>query len=225
MQSLGIDVLLNWSTIRRLLEGLYFTLEVSLASIILSVLLGIVFGIIRTSNNIWVRIIFRIYLEVVRMLPTLVLLYVLYFTLPSLFNLELDGRLVGILAFSFWGAAEVSDIMRSAIISLPKHQRESGLAIGLNKLQLFSYVLLPQAFKRALAPIVNLAARIIMTTSLLVLIDVQDIIKRGKEIIEYASMMGNDMAPFWIYGAILLVFFAICYPLSKLSQHLTKQKG
>ena len=224
MQNLGIDVLFNWVTIERLLGGLYFTLEVSLAAIVLSIFFGVIFGIIRTTNNLWVRGIFRVYLEIVRVLPTLVLLYILYYTLPSLFALDLDGRIVGVLAFSFWGAAEASDIIRSAIISLPKHQRESGLAIGLNKYQLFRYVLLPQAFKLALAPIINLSARIIMTTSLLVLIGVQDLIKVGKEIIEYASMMGNDMAPFWIYGIILFIFFAICYPLSKLSQRLTKHK-
>lgn len=224
MQSLETNILFNWITIERLLEGLYFTLEVSFTAILLSGLLGTLFGIIRTSNKLGVRIIFRTYLETVRVLPTLVLLYILYYTLPSILNLNIDGRLVGIIAFTFWGAAEMSDIIRSAIISLPKHQTESALAIGLNKTQLFCYVLLPQALKLAIPPAINLAARIIMTTSLLVLISVQDITKVGKEIIEYASMMGDDMAPFWIYGFILLVFFAICYPLSKLSQRLTRRK-
>lgn len=224
MQSLGINVLFNWLTIERLLGGLYFTLEVSLASIVFSVLFGVVFGVIRTTNNIWVRGVFRVYLEVVRVLPTLVLLYILHYVLPGLIGLDLDGRVVGVLAFTFWGAAETSDIIRSAIISIPKHQRESGLAIGLDQYQLFRHVLLPQAFKLALAPIINLSARIIMTTSLLVLMGVQDLIKVGLQIIESASMMGNDMAPFWIYGFILLVFFAICYPLSKLSQYLTNHK-
>lgn len=224
MQNLGIDVLLDWVTIKRLLGGLYFTLEVSFAAILISVILGTIFGIVRTSNNQLIRFIFRAYLEAVRVLPTLVLLYILYYILPNILNLNLDGRLVGVLAFSFWGAAEMSDIIRSAIISLPNHQKESALAIGLNHWQMYRYVLLPQALKRALAPAVNLAARIIMTTSLLVLIGVQDLIKVGKEIIEYATMMGNDMAPFWIYGLILLIFFVICYPLSKLSQRLAKSK-
>lgn len=224
VQNLGIDVLFDWITIKRLLEGLYFTLEVSFIAIFISAILGTVFGIIRTSNNKAIRFIFRTYLEVVRVLPTLVLLYILYYILPNVLNLNLDGRLVGILAFSFWGSAEMSDIIRSAIISLPKHQKESALAIGLNKVQMYRYVLLPQALKLALAPAINLAARIIMTTSLLVLIGVQDLIKVGKEIIEYATMMGNDMAPFWIYGLILLLFFIICYPLSKLSQRLAKSK-
>lgn len=224
MQNSGIDILFEWITIKRLLGGLYYTLEVSFIAIMLSILLGTLFGIIRTSKALPVRIIFRSYLEVVRVLPTLVLLYILYYTLPSLFNLDIDGRLVGIVAFTFWGAAEMSDIVRSALISLPKHQTESGLAIGLNKRQLFQYVLLPQALKLAVPPAINLAARIIMTTSLLVLIGVQELVKVGKEIIE-ANAMTNYMAPFWIYGLILILFFAICYPLSKLSQKLSQRKG
>lgn len=224
MQNSGIDILFEWLTIKRLLEGLYFTIEVSFIAIILSVILGTLFGIIRTFNSLPIRIIFRIYLETVRVLPTLVLLYILYYTLPSMLNLDINGRLVGVIAFVFWGAAEMSDIVRSAIISLPKHQTESALAIGLNKKQLFQYVLLPQAFKRVIPPAINLSARIIMTTSLLVLISVQELVKVGKEIIE-ANAFTNSMAPFWIYGIILILFFAVCYPLSKLSNVLSSRNS
>ena len=220
MQNLGLDII-DWITLKRLAVGLYFTLEVALISIILSVILGAIFGILRTSNNIAIKIPFKIYLEIVRVLPTLVLLYLLYYILPSLININISGRAVGILAFTFWGAAEMSDIVRSAIISLPKHQKESAEAIGLSQFQCFRYVLLPQAFKNAASPMLNLSARIVMTTSLLVLIGVQDVTKVGKEIIEYAAMMNNPLAPFWIYGLILLLFFVICYPLSKLASKLT----
>lgn len=223
MQNLGLDIL-DSITIERLLSGLYFTLEVAFISIIISLIVGTVFGIIRTSKRAIVRAPFRLYLEIVRVLPTLVLLYLLYYILPSFISFNLSGRTVGILAFSFWGAAEMSDIVRSALLSLPKHQRESGLAIGLNQSQLFRYVLLPQALKLTIPPALNLSARIIMTTSLLVLIGVQDVIKVGKEIIEYAAMMNNSMAPFWIYGLILLLFFTICYPISKLAQRLYKHR-
>lgn len=219
MQNLGLDII-DKITIERLLSGLYFTLEVAFISIIITLILGTIFGIIRTSSNRIIRAPFRLYLEIVRILPTLVLLYLLYYILPSLINLNISGRVVGIIAFSFWGAAEMSDIVRSSILSLPKHQRESGEAIGLNQFQLFRYLLLPQALKIAIPPALNLSARIIMTTSLLVLIGVQDVIKVGKEIIEYAAMMNNPMAPFWIYGLILLTFFLICYPLSKLASRL-----
>lgn len=223
MQNLGLDIL-DWITLKRLATGLYFTLEVALISIVLSIILGAVFGILRTSNNLSIKIPFKIYLEIVRVLPTLVLLYLLYYILPTLINIDISGRAVGIIAFTFWGAAEMSDIMRSAILSIAKHQKESAEAIGLNKYQLFRYVLLPQALKNAVAPVLNLSARIIMTTSLLVLIGVQDVTKVSKEIIEYAAMMNNSLAPFWIYGFILLLFFAICYPLSKLTSKIAQRE-
>ena len=221
MQNLGLDIL-DWITIERLLSGLYFTLEVAFISIIITLFLGTILGILRTSDRLLIRVPFRLYLEVVRVLPTLVLLYLLYYILPKIVDIDINGRIVGIFAFSFWGVAEMSDIVRSSILSLPKHQRESGQAIGLNPFQLFRYLLLPQALKIAIAPALNLSARIIMTTSLLVLIGVQDVIKVGKEIIEYAAMTNNPMAPFWIYGLILLIFFLICYPLSKLASKLYK---
>ncbi len=224
MQNLGLDIL-DWITVKRLASGLYFTLEVALISIVLSVILGTIFGVLRTSNNWFIRTVFRIYLEIVRVLPTLVLLYLLYYIFPTDLKINISGRAVGIIAFTFWGAAEMSDIIRGAIISIPKHQRESAQAIGLNNVQLFRYVLLPQAFQRALPATLNLSSRIVMTTSLLVLIGVQDITKVGKEIIEYATMMNNPMAPFWIYGVILLIFFLICYPLSKLATFLTRKSG
>lgn len=224
MQNLGLDIL-DWITVKRLASGLYFTLEVALISIVLSVILGTIFGVLRTSNNWFIRTVFRIYLEIVRVLPTLVLLYLLYYIFPTDLKINISGRAVGIIAFTFWGAAEMSDIIRGTIISIPKHQKESAQAIGLNNVQLFRYVLLPQAFQRALPATLNLSSRIVMTTSLLVLIGVQDITKVGKEIIEYATMMNNPMAPFWIYGVILLIFFLICYPLSKLATFLTRKSG
>ncbi len=223
MLNSGIDVLFEWVTIRRLLEGLYFTVKVSFLSIFLSVLLGTLFGVVRTSDAWSVRLFFRIYLEIVRILPTLVLLFVLYFTLPAVLNININGQLVGVIAFVFWGAAEMSDIVRAAIISLPRHQTESALAIGLNKIQLYRHVLLPQAFKRVLPPALNLSARIIMTSSLLVLIGVREVIKVGKEIIE-ANAFSNDLAPFWIYGFILILFFLICYPLSRISKALADRE-
>ncbi len=222
MQNLGLDIL-DWITIKRLATGFYFTLEVAFIAILLTWILGTLIGIIRTSQHLAIRIPCKIYLEIVRVLPTLVLLYLLYYILPTVIPIDLNGRTVGVIAFTFWGAAEMSDIIRSAILSLPKHQRESATAIGLNTRQIFYYVLLPQALRNAVGPALNLTARIIMTTSLLVLIGVQDVTKVGKEIIEYAAMMNNPLAPFWIYGLILLLFFAICYPISKLATYYSRR--
>lgn len=83
-----------------------------------------------------------------------------------------------------WVAAEFSDIVRGALESFPKTQRESGLALGLNRLQLFRYVLLPQAVKLELPATINLATKVIKTTSLLMIINIMEVINVGQQIIE-----------------------------------------
>ncbi|MBN3859513.1 ABC transporter permease subunit [Neisseriaceae bacterium PsAf] len=219
MQNLGIEILLDWLTWKRLVQGLYVTLEVAFFAIIFSLLLGTILGVLRTFDYRFIKVSSYIYLSIIRILPTLVLLYILYYTLPSLLNIEIDGILVGVIAFTLWGTAEMSDIVRSAIISLPQHQSDSALAIGLSQQQAFTYILLPQAFKNVIPPSINLAARIIMTTAFLSLIGVRELVRVGKEIIE-ANAMLNYMAPFWIYGIILLLFFAMCYSLSRWAKTL-----
>ncbi len=104
------------------------------------------------------------------------------------------------LVLSLWGASEVGEVVRGALHSLPRGQREAGLSIGLDGPQLYGYVLLPQALKRMTPPTINVYTRIIKTSSLAVLIGVVDVIKVGQQIIErtYESVL--------IYGALFLFF-------------------
>lgn len=222
MLSSAIDVLFSGMNMQRLLAGLWVTVRVAFLSILLGCLLGIVFGIIRTSKSKWITAIFRIYLELFRIIPILVWLFILYFVLPADFNINLNAEVVSVLVFSLWGAAEMSDIVRGAIISLPKHQVESGKALGLKTGQLFRYILIPQAIKRTIPATINLATRMIKTTALLVMIGVVEVIKVGQQIIEFTNMK-NPTAAFWVYGFIFFLYFIICYPLSKLAQILERK--
>lgn len=219
MQNLGIDVIFNSQTLGRLISGLLLNLEVSFFSIFLSVVLGIFLGMLFSLNKWWIKIPCQLYLNIIRIMPTLVLLFLLYFTLPELLNIDINSIIVGILAFTLWGCAEASDIVRSALDSLPRHQQESAIALGLSMRQVFFKILFPQAIKRTIAPLINLSVRIIMTSSLLVLIGVREVVKVGKEIIEINSFTNTNTA-FWIYALILILFFCICYPLSKISKRI-----
>lgn len=221
MQSLGIEVLFHAITIQRLMIGLLVTIKVAAIAIVVSWLLGTFLGVIRTSKSLTVQIIFRIYLELFRIIPILVWLFLLYFILSADFNINLDAQLVSIIVFSLWGAAEMSDIVRGALISLPRHQVESALSIGLNTRQLYWYILIPQAFRRTVPAAINLATRLIKTTSLLVMLGVVEVIKVGQQIIE-ADSLTNPQASFWVYGFIFFLYFIICYPISKLSQKVLK---
>lgn len=222
MLNSGIEVLFNGINMQRLLIGLIETIKVAIISIILGCILGVVFGIIRTTSSKIVAFIFRFYLELFRIIPILVWLFIFYFVLPANFDIHLSAEVVSIIVFTLWGAAEMSDIVRSAIISLPKHQTESGKALGLSTIQIYWHILLPQAVKRTVPATINLATRMIKTTSLLVMIGVIEVIKVGQQIIESSSLK-YPSASFWVYGFIFILYFIICYPLSKLSNRLEKK--
>lgn len=222
MQSLGINSIFEGRNLQRLFEGLLVTVEIALISIIIASLLGIIIGLSRTSKSKLILFINRVYLELFRIIPTLVWLFVFYFGVTTALNIDLSGYVVSIIVFSLWGAAEMGDIVRGALQSLPKHQIESGKALGLNSFGLYRYVLVPQAIKRMIPGTINLATRMVKTTSLVVLIGVIDVVKVGQQIIE-TSRFEFPTASFWIYGLIFILYFIICYPLSKISKKLEKK--
>lgn len=222
MQNSGIEILLQWHTFERLLIGLSITLKIAVLSILFSWCCGIFLGVIRTFNRVSIQLIARIYLELFRFVPILVWLYVLYYLIAANFNINLNAQFVAVLVFTLWGTAEMSDIIRGALIAVPKHQTESAVAIGFNKKQLYYYVLLPQALKNAIPAMINLSVRMIMTTSLLFTLGITEVIKVGQQMIESASL-SNPMASFWIYGIIFIFYFLICYPLSVLSRRMIRR--
>ena len=222
MQEWGISVLFEGRNFIRLLEGLWVTLEISLISVFISVILGIGMGILMSLNSTIMKLVCRIYLESVRIIPQLVLLFLAYFGLSKSFGVNLSGEVAAVLVFSFWGIAEMGDLVRGALSSIPKHQYETGLAIGLSKRQLYQYVIIPQTIRRLLPQMINLVTRMIKTTSLIVLIGVVEVVKVGQQIIE-ASRLTVPSAALWIYGVIFLLYFIICYPISLLATKLEKR--
>ncbi|MFT8348834.1 amino acid ABC transporter permease [Clostridium saccharoperbutylacetonicum] len=219
MQNSGINVIFQGNNIGRLFEGLFITAEIAFISIILGSLLGILIGLSRTTKSKIVLFVNRVYLEAFRIIPTLVWLFIFYFGVTTALNINISGEIVSIIVFTLWGAAEMGDIVRGALESLPKHQIESGKALGMNNYQLYRYILIPQAIRRMIPGTINLATRMIKTTSLVVLIGVIDVVKIGQQIIE-SSRFQFPTASFWIYGLIFFLYFIICFPLSKISKRL-----
>ena len=219
MQSLGINVLFQGKNMQRLFEGLTVTARIAFISIIFGSLLGLVLGVIWTSKSKWIRSLCRLYLELFRIIPILVWLFIMYFGVTTALNIDLSGETVSVIVFTLWGAAEMGDIVRGSLESLSKHQVESGKAIGLSFWGLYRYILIPQAVRRMLPGAINLATRMVKTTSLVVLIGVIDVIKVGQQIIEL-SRIEVPTASFWVYGFVFILYFIICYPLSRLSRML-----
>jgi len=218
---MGINILFQGRNLIRLIEGLWVTIRISLIAVILSIILGIVLGMIMTVNNPIIKLISKIYLEFVRIMPQLVLLFIVYFGMTKAFDLNLSAELSAIIVFAIWGTAEMGDLVRGALISIPKHQYDSGKAIGLTGIQIYLYIIIPQAFRRLLPLAINLVTRMIKTTSLVVLLGVVEVVKVGQQIIE-SSRITYPSASLWIYGLIFFMYFLVCYPISKLATKLEK---
>ena len=219
---MGLNLLWEGSNLSRLLNGLAITAEIAFISVFFACILGVVFGLIMTIKNRWVQVISHFYLEFVRIIPLLALLFIAYFGLAKWFDIHLNGITVCILVFIFWGTAEMGDLMRGALTSIEKHQLESAYALGLNRLQTFYYILLPQSIKRVTPSAINLFTRMVKTSSLAMLIGVLEVIKVGQQIIE-TSLFTDPSAALWIYGVIFMLYFVICYPLSLFSRYLEKR--
>ena len=218
----GIEVLFLGNNLLRLLEGLWVTIRLALISIGLSLILGSALGAVMTLKNRAVKIITRVYLEIIRIMPQLVFLFIVFFGVTKLTGANLSGETSAVIVFTLWGTAEVGDLVRSAFGAIPKHQFESGMSLGLSKPQLYLFVIFPQALRGLVPNIINLSMRMIMTTALVSLIGVTEVLKVGKQIID-ANRFDYPNAAIWVYAAIFLLYFLICFPLSLISRRLAKR--
>ena len=222
MLNLGIDVLFKGRNFVRLLTGLWVAVRISLISIVISIILGLVVGILMTSRNRILKTIFRIYLEIVRIMPQMVLLFIVYFGTTRVFGWNLDAEISAVIVFSFWGTAEMGDLVRGSLISIPRIQYESAMALGMNRMQVHCYVILPQTIRRLIPLSINLITRMIKTTSLVMMIGIVEVLKVALQIIE-ANRRSSPNAAFGVFAAVFLLYFLICWPVSRLSVYLEKK--
>ena len=222
MEALGIDVLFKGSNALRLLQGLWVAVQVSAISVALSIVLGILLGVFMTWKNPVARAISRLYLEIVRIMPQLALLYIVFFGATRVLGINLTAEFSAIIVFTFWGTGEMGDLVRGALESTPCHQYESAAALGLTRAQALRYVVVPQAVRRIVPAAINLVTRMVKTTSLLLMIGVVEMMKVGQQIIE-ANRMTSPNAVFGIYGTIMLLYFLVCWPISLLATRLQKK--
>lgn len=217
-----LAVLFKGNNVARLLGGLGITLKLSLISVALSIALGLLVGVLMTLKSPVIRAIMRLWLEIVRIVPQLVLLFIAYFGLARAFNIQISGEMAAILVFTFWGAGEMGDLVRGAITSIPAHQRESSAALGLTRAQCWRYVLLPQAARRLVPQAINLTTRMIKTTSLVMLIGVVEVLKVGSQIID-AARYDAPQGAVWVYAIVFFLYFLSCWPVSMLARYLEKK--
>ena len=222
MPDLGIDVLFKGTNFIRLLGGLWTALEISLISVGLSIPLGILLGIVMTIPNKAIKVITKIYLEIIRIMQQLVLLFIVFFGATRTMGINLSGEVASVIVFTLWGTAEMGDLVRGSIISIPKHQSESSLALGLSKAQTYLYIIIPQTVRRLLPLSINLVTRMIKTTSLILMIGVVEVIKVAQQIIE-ANRATSPNAAFGVYLVVFIMYFIVCFSISMVAKHLEKK--
>lgn len=222
MPDLGLEVLLKGKNLARLLGGLWTALRISLLSVAISLPLGVLLGVLMTRKNRVVRALLQFYLNFIRIMPQMVLLFIVYFGSTRAFGWDVSGETASVIVFTLWGAAEMSDLVRGALTSIPKHQYESAEALGLSKTQTSLYIIIPQTVRRLIPLSINLVTRMIKTTSLVLMIGVVEVLKVSQQIIE-ANRMSSPNAAFGVYLSVLLLYFFACWPISLLAGRLEKK--
>ena len=213
--------MLNEQNVLRLLTGLGTTLQIALISVALSIVLGVLFGILLTVKFKPVYIISRFYLEIMRLLPQLVVLFLAYFALGRV-GINIDPVTCSIVVFTLWGLAEFGDLVRGQLETIGSGQIDAARALGFNNTQILIYIETPLAISGLIAPAINLVSRMIKTTAIVPLIGVIEVLKVGQQIIDF-SRMHAPTGSLWIYGAVLVLYFLVCWPISLIASRIEKK--
>ena len=221
MPDLGLEVLWKGKNFIRLLGGLWVALRISLIAAGISIVLGILLGVAASRKRSVASVILRVWLGVIHIMPQMVLLFLMFFGTTRAFGWNLSGELAAVIVFTLWGTAEMGDLVRGAVSSIPVIQRESAEALGLKPAQVYRWIILPQAVRQLIPQSINLITRMIKTTSLVTLIGVVEILKVAQQIIE-ANRKASPNAAFGVYLAIFILYYLACRPLSLAAKKLEK---
>jgi polar amino acid transport system permease protein len=203
--------------IRFLPDGIVITFQVTFASIALALVIGLFTGLGRISRNRTINLIASTYVEVVRGIPLLVQLFYIYYALGQ-FVLVPD-LLAAIIAMSFCYGAYMGEVFRAGIESIDKGQTEASLSLGFSRTQTMFYVVLPQALRTILPPVGNEFIALLKDTSLVSILAVSDLLRRGREFASESFMY------FETYTMVAIVYLIITLILSKLVGIMEERLG
>jgi polar amino acid transport system permease protein len=204
-------------------EGLVNTLKLSAIALVGSALVGITLGTLLTIRFLPTRALIRLYIEVWRGLPILVTIFIIFFALPAISDtLRFDALTAGAIGLILWGSAQVAEATRGAVGSIPKEQHEAASALGFGWVGRHAFVILPQALRRLLPPMVGLLVNIIQNTTIVQVIGAPELLEAAERQVERLTFEGEEHA-IEIYGAIMVIFFVISFPLTRLSAYLERR--
>jgi polar amino acid transport system permease protein len=211
-----------------LTEGLPGTLRVSAIAVVGSAVIGVVLGTLLTIDFAPSRALIRLYVEVFRGLPILVTVFIVYFGLPALTSALRFGPLdAAAIALVVWGSAQVAEATRGAVQSIPHEQHEAASALGFGWVGRHRAVIMPQALRRLLPPFVSLLVNIIQNSTLAQAIGGEEILQAGKSQTERLTFFPpagiGEIHAFEIFAGVMVLFFLISFPLTRLAAYLEKR--
>ena len=207
--------------------GLPATLKVSAIALTTSSLIGVTLGTLMTIHFFPSRALIRAYIEVWRGLPLIVTIFLMLFVVPDLFHIPpaswtpYKAAAIGLV---LWGSAQVAETTRGAIDSIPREQHEAASALGFGWVGRQSFVILPQALRRLLPPLVGLLVNIIQNTTIAAIIGVAEVLEAGNRSVERLQLTPpGDSHAFEIYLGVMAIFFVISFPLTRFAAYLEKR--
>ena len=221
----------DWAepVLRYMLEvGLKGTLQIAAIALVASTLIGITLGTLLTIRFWPARALIRLYVEVWRGLPILVTIFLVFFLLPAVNpRLEFDALVSASIALTLWGSAQVAEATRGAVGSIPKEQHEAASALGFGWLGRHVFVILPQALRRLLPPLVSLLVNIIQNTTIAQVIGAPELLESAERQVERLAApepIGiGEVKALPIYATVMLIFFLISFPLTRMAAYLEKR--
>jgi polar amino acid transport system permease protein len=209
-------------------QGLRNTLKIAAIALVGSTLVGITLGTLLTINFLPLRALIRLYIEIWRGLPILVTIFIMFFALPAVsLSLRFDALTAGAIALILWGSAQVAEATRGAVQSIPREQHEAAAALGFGWVGRHAFVIMPQALRRLLPPLVSLLVNIIQNTTIVQVIGAAELLETAKRQVERLIAPPpagvGEIHSFEIYGAVMLIFFCISFPLTRLSAYLERR--
>ncbi|HBJ28179.1 amino acid ABC transporter permease [Cobetia sp.] len=202
-----------WDILRNLLLAARWTLALSLIAFIGDSLVGLALTFLRLTRWPGAALFCRLYTELFQGTPLLMQLFLAFFGV-AVFGLDVSAWTAAAVALTLFSSAFLHDIWRGCVEAVPKGQWEGARVLGLGYLKTMRHIILPQALRMAIAPTVGFSVQIIKGTALASVIGFVELTKAG-------TMLNNaTLEPFTVFALVALLYFAMCYPLSRLARHL-----
>ncbi len=205
------------STFPILMEGLKMTVILTVVSIAIALVLGVIFGLMRVSRAIWLRAIGTTFVDIFRGTPLLVQAFFIYFGIPSALGFQMSALTAGIITLSLNAGAYMTEIVRGGILSVDKGQMEASRSLGIGYLPTMRKVILPQAIRTMIPSYINQFVITLKDTSILSVIGIAELTQTGRIII------AGNFQSFKMWLIIGIIYFVVIMALTKLSDRLEKR--